>query len=381
MSGQITPTPTGRQVIPFGDRPIIDVRTGNATFDMYQWMQRITAGFGATITNVSETISQTNVNTTEITQINTDVSGIEAEIADILNTIGMLEGWVQVFLNQSPSPPAGAPPIPARSLPAGAPFPPAPPKWQGAADFIELESGGVPTKISAMPTASLPTAGTEVFPLVQSNGNVSLPFPIFGGGGSGTIMVPISDTDFLQIQTTDQTVAATNSQDLFLFTGAPGSGGDTGAANYGTGDNNVSGASGVTSLYTGAVSGGAGQSGGVFVFSGDTSGTGQTGNAWVYTGNTAAGTANTGDVNILTGDSFGGASGNIHLTTGAAATTRGEIILNALDLWLDAAGFWSANGAVATALTSVGPTGSHTTVQEWLTVKNASGVVRYVPAF
>ncbi len=41
----------------------------------------------------------------------------------------------------------------------------------------------------------------------------------------------------------------------------------------------------------------------------------------------------------------------------------------------------AANGAVATALSPVGPTGSHTTVQEWFAVKNASGVVRYIPAF
>jgi hypothetical protein len=41
----------------------------------------------------------------------------------------------------------------------------------------------------------------------------------------------------------------------------------------------------------------------------------------------------------------------------------------------------TANGSVATALTSIGPTGSHTTVQEWLTVTNSSGVVRYIPAF
>ncbi len=40
-----------------------------------------------------------------------------------------------------------------------------------------------------------------------------------------------------------------------------------------------------------------------------------------------------------------------------------------------------ANGAVATALSSVGPTGAHSTVQEWFAVKNASGVVRYIPAF
>lgn len=45
------------------------------------------------------------------------------------------------------------------------------------------------------------------------------------------------------------------------------------------------------------------------------------------------------------------------------------------------AGAFSANGSVATLLTSLGPTGSHTTVQEWFTITNASGVVRYIPAF
>jgi len=42
---------------------------------------------------------------------------------------------------------------------------------------------------------------------------------------------------------------------------------------------------------------------------------------------------------------------------------------------------FAANGSVATAMSSVGPTGSHTTVQEWMTVSNASGVTRYVPCF
>ncbi|TAL08069.1 MAG: hypothetical protein EPO02_13840 [Nitrospirae bacterium] len=40
-----------------------------------------------------------------------------------------------------------------------------------------------------------------------------------------------------------------------------------------------------------------------------------------------------------------------------------------------------ANGSTATALSSVGPTGSHTTVQEWFAIKNASGTVRYIPCF
>jgi len=42
---------------------------------------------------------------------------------------------------------------------------------------------------------------------------------------------------------------------------------------------------------------------------------------------------------------------------------------------------FTANGAVVTTLTGIGPTGSHTTVQEWLTIKNASGTTRYLPCF
>jgi hypothetical protein len=42
---------------------------------------------------------------------------------------------------------------------------------------------------------------------------------------------------------------------------------------------------------------------------------------------------------------------------------------------------FSANGAVVTTLTGVGPTGAHTTVQEWLTIKNAGGTTRYIPCF
>ena len=42
---------------------------------------------------------------------------------------------------------------------------------------------------------------------------------------------------------------------------------------------------------------------------------------------------------------------------------------------------FAANGSVATVLGSLGPTGSHTAVQEWLTVIDASGNIRYVPGF
>lgn len=42
---------------------------------------------------------------------------------------------------------------------------------------------------------------------------------------------------------------------------------------------------------------------------------------------------------------------------------------------------WTANGSVATTMTSLGPTGSHTTVQKWFTVKDDSGTTYYIPAY
>lgn len=42
---------------------------------------------------------------------------------------------------------------------------------------------------------------------------------------------------------------------------------------------------------------------------------------------------------------------------------------------------FTANGSVATAMSSLGPAGSHTTVQEWLTVQDNGGTVRYIPGF
>ena len=45
------------------------------------------------------------------------------------------------------------------------------------------------------------------------------------------------------------------------------------------------------------------------------------------------------------------------------------------------AGSFAANGAVLTVLGGVGPTGARTTVQKWLTVKDASGNPFYIPLF
>lgn len=89
------------------------------------------------------------------------------------------------------------------------------------------------------------------------------------------------------------------------------------------------------------------------------------------------------------------ASGNILIDVGGTATgisvgpsaATGIIIGNAsittqiLGTLKGAAGTFTANGSVATALSSVGPAGSHTTVQEWLMVTDTGGTVRYIPCF
>lgn len=73
-------------------------------------------------------------------------------------------------------------------------------------------------------------------------------------------------------------------------------------------------------------------------------------------------------------------------TSPALYATGFNTTLNLLETWNGtawgtAAGSFTANGSVATALTSVGPTGAHTTVQEWLTITDAAGTVRYIPCF
>lgn len=66
------------------------------------------------------------------------------------------------------------------------------------------------------------------------------------------------------------------------------------------------------------------------------------------------------------------------VTPAAAMTIAGG---STATLQLNGTGMFSANNTVATAITALGPTGANTTVQEWLTVKNAAGTTRYIPCF
>jgi hypothetical protein len=83
--------------------------------------------------------------------------------------------------------------------------------------------------------------------------------------------------------------------------------------------------------------------------------------------------------------------------TGSATGSPGHVTLSALGsdtdvgiiitpkgagvLRLGNSASFTANNTVGTTMTSLGPTGSHTTVQEWLTVEDSAGTVRYIPAY
>ena len=65
---------------------------------------------------------------------------------------------------------------------------------------------------------------------------------------------------------------------------------------------------------------------------------------------------------------------------GGTGTLRGvSIVGNSLKM--GSAGMFTANGAVATVLGSLGPTGASTTVTKWLTIIDNGGTTRYIPCF
>lgn len=71
------------------------------------------------------------------------------------------------------------------------------------------------------------------------------------------------------------------------------------------------------------------------------------------------------------------ASGGVAFDTNS---TR-RLLIRSDGLMQPASASFTANGTVATTITSLGPTGANTTIQEWLTIKNAGGTTRYIPCY
>jgi hypothetical protein len=141
------------------------------------------------------------------------------------------------------------------------------------------------------------------------------------------------------------------------------------------------GATGEVATATAIVAGGAGWTQGQVV---------TTGNGDIYTANVTSGaitslttavaatSQGTPPSNPLTvfGD-FGNAA-TVNLTWAAATTLS---LNSAGGVVKFGSGAFTANGTTAATLTSLAPSGAHATVQEWFTITDASGTVRYIPAF
>lgn len=93
----------------------------------------------------------------------------------------------------------------------------------------------------------------------------------------------------------------------------------------------------------------------------------------------------TGTVTITPTTSTIGGNATLVLSSGQSATIVSDGANYQADVGSagNVASNWVANGAVSVSLatSSIGPTGAHATVQEWMSFKDATGVTRYIPAF
>lgn len=84
---------------------------------------------------------------------------------------------------------------------------------------------------------------------------------------------------------------------------------------------------------------------------------------------------------ILYGGNGTGVDGTIHFRNNANDNTEGLAVDGGTGaLKLGPAAF-TPNGAVSVSLTATAPAAAHATVQEWLTITDAAGNTRYIPAF
>jgi hypothetical protein len=79
-----------------------------------------------------------------------------------------------------------------------------------------------------------------------------------------------------------------------------------------------------------------------------------------------------------------GATGNAPVINASGTDTNVNLALTSQGngvVKFGSSSMFTANGAVGTSMTSVGPTGSHTTVQTWLTIVDNTGTTRYIPCY
>ncbi|MEI9414729.1 hypothetical protein [Mesorhizobium sp. Cs1321R2N1] len=110
-------------------------------------------------------------------------------------------------------------------------------------------------------------------------------------------------------------------------------------------------------------------------------GTGNVNAAAAFTPTIVGGTGVASTLSLRATTGAGAGSEAIIFQVGNAGGTEAIRVLGAGNIQYTGTANFAANGTVATVLGSLGPTGSHTTVQEWHAFKNSAGVTRWVPCF
>jgi len=170
-----------------------------------------------------------------------------------------------------------------------------------------------------------------------------------------------------------------------VITGGSGStvttGGIGGAITVTSGNGGLAAAGGVLTLASGTGGATAGSQGGAInITSGVGTTTGASGVITIQSGTNASST--TGAAISILAQAASTTGGAVNITAGNATTTGGDIVLTtgtgSTGGRVNFVNTNVANGAVATTLGSVGPTGAATTVQGWLAIK-VGGTARYIP--
>jgi hypothetical protein len=130
---QIVQASGPRQVIPYGDRPMGQIINGQvyATQDFYQWISRLSQGYGNTVENVGTLVSATN-------QLSDNVTEVVDEVTTVQEDITTLEREIINQIIPVPPPPPQSPPPPLPNVagplyPPPRPVPPVPPPAAPAA--------------------------------------------------------------------------------------------------------------------------------------------------------------------------------------------------------------------------------------------------------
>jgi len=218
-------------------------------------------------------------------------------------------------------------------------------------DFVELESGSTPVKISAMTAfnLALPPTGAEVLPIVEGSANQKITleqlYTLFANWLNYIAANPLNGASpgavFIQAGTASGGSGSDGGSadieggvgdgagaggDAILAAGTGGaSAGAGGAVNVNAGNDGGSGGGGGNLVFGAGQGTSSDNGGGVFVVGGTAAGSGTGGEVRFTSGPSISG--NTGSILLKISNAASGDSGNLTLQLGTASGTQGNLII------------------------------------------------------